>query len=253
MGSFDGRTVVITGGTRGIGEATGLGFVSEGAKVVSFDLADPVAEHPQFTYVNVDVANQEQVRAGFNQVIQDTGRVDVLVNNAGLQRVGLVDEIDPANWDLVVRVHLYGTYNCTAEALRHMKPARRGAIVNIASVAGFVALPGRSPYSAAKAGVMALTRVTAVECAEAGIRVNAIAPGFTRTAIIEQGLRDGSLQEDWMVAEVPMRRLADPSEIAKAICFMASDDASYITGQTLIVDGGWTVQGIHTRPDWLES
>jgi 3-oxoacyl-[acyl-carrier protein] reductase len=252
MGSFDGRTVVITGATRGIGEAVGLAFVAEGAHVVSFDLIDPVEPRPGFDYVKVDVSNEHDVHAGFATAVGRTGRVDVLVNNAGLQRVGLVDEIASTDWDLVVRVHLFGTYYCTAEALRHMKAAGRGAIVSVASVAGFVGLPGRSAYSAAKAGIMSMTRVVAVEVAELGIRVNAVAPGFTRTAIIEQGLRDGSLQEDWMVGEVPMRRLADPSEIANAIRFLASDDASYITGQTLVVDGGWTVQGIHQRPDWLD-
>lgn len=252
MGSFDGRTAVITGATRGIGEATGLALVAEGANVVSFDLIDPAERHPGFTYLTVDVTNEAAVRSAFAEVVASTGRVDVLVNNAGLQRVGLVDEIDPAAWDLVVRVHLFGSYYCMAEAIRHMRPAGRGAIVSVASVAGFVGLPGRSPYSAAKAGIMSMTRVVAVECAEAGIRVNAVAPGFTRTAIIEQGLRDGSLREDWMVGEVPMRRLADPTEIARAIRFLASDDASYITGQTLIVDGGWTIQGIHARPDWLD-
>jgi 3-oxoacyl-[acyl-carrier protein] reductase len=252
MGSFDGRTAVITGATRGIGEATGLALVAEGANVVSFDLIDPVDRHPGFTYLTVDVSNESEVRAAIGEVVASTGRIDVLVNNAGLQRVGLVDEIDPAAWDLVVRVHLFGSYYCMAEAIRHMRSAGRGAIVSVASVAGFVGLPGRSPYSAAKAGIMSLTRVVAVECAEAGVRVNAVAPGFTRTAIIEQGLRDGSLREDWMVGEVPMRRLADPTEIANAIRFLASDDASYITGQTLIVDGGWTIQGIHARPDWLD-
>jgi 3-oxoacyl-[acyl-carrier protein] reductase len=252
MGSFDGRTAVITGATRGIGEATGLALVSEGANVVSFDLIEPVEPHVGFRYLTVDITNETAVHAAFGEVMASTGRVDVLVNNAGIQRVGLVDEIDPAAWDLVVRVHLFGSYYCMAEAIRHMRPAGRGAVVSVASVAGFVGLPGRSPYSAAKAGIMSLTRAVAVECAEAGIRVNAVAPGFTRTALIEQGLRDGSLREDWMVGEVPMRRLADPIEIANAIRFLASDDASYITGQTLIVDGGWTIQGIHSRPEWLD-
>jgi NAD(P)-dependent dehydrogenase (short-subunit alcohol dehydrogenase family) len=252
MGSFDGRTAVITGATRGIGEATGIALVSEGANVVSFDLIDPVEPRVGFTYLTVDVSNESEVRAAFGEVIASKGRIDVLVNNAGIQRVGLVDEIDTAAWDLVVRVHLFGSYFCIAEAIRHMRPAGRGTIVSVASVAGFLGLPGRSAYSAAKAGIMSLTRAVAVECAEAGIRVNAVAPGFTRTAIIEQGLRDGSLREDWMVGEVPMRRLADPTEIANAILFLASDGASYITGQTLIVDGGWTIQGIHSRPDWLD-
>jgi len=253
MGSFDNQTVVVTGGARGIGEATGLAFASEGGSVTSFDLSDPETPHQGFTYLKIDVSDASQVREGFREVLDRTGRVDVLVNNAGIQRVGLVEDISRDDWDLVVRVHLFGAYNCTAEAVRLMKQSGRGAIVSVASVAGFLALPGRSPYSAAKAGIMALTRTVAVECAGQGIRVNAVAPGFTRTSIIDQGLRDGSLREEWMVAEVPMGRLAEPSEIAKVIRFLASDDASFMTGQTIVVDGGWTVQGLHSRPDWLDS
>ena len=128
-----------------------------------------------------------------------------------------------------------------------------GAIVSIASTAAFVGLPGRGAYCAAKAGILGLTRALATEVATARIRVNAVAPGFTRTRFIEQGLADGSLQEDWMVNRVPMHRLARTEEIAEAVRFLAGDEASYMTGQAMVVDGGWTVQGIPDAPDWLQT
>ena len=122
-----------------------------------------------------------------------------------------------------------------------------GAIIRIASTAAFVGLPGRGPYCAAKAGIMGLTRALALEVATANIRVNAVAPGFTRTKLIEQGIENGSLQEEWMVERVPMDRLAAPEEIAGIACFLASDAAAYMTGQVIIADGGWTVQGQGAR------
>ena len=128
-----------------------------------------------------------------------------------------------------------------------------GAIVSIASTAAFVGLPGRSAYCAAKAGILGLTRALALEVASAGIRVNAVAPGFTRTKLIDQGLADGSLQEDWMVARVPMKRLAATQEIANVVRYLVGDEASYVTGQTIIADGGWTVQGIPHAPTWLQT
>ncbi|MEO5964278.1 MAG: SDR family oxidoreductase, partial [Candidatus Limnocylindrales bacterium] len=153
----------------------------------------------------------------------------------------------------VVDVHLFGAFNWSRLVLRTMKRQRSGAIVTIASVAGIIALPGRGPYSASKAALMSLTRTMAVEVADLGIRVNAVAPGMARTLLVEQGIRDGSVNLDAMMDEIPMRRLATLEDIAKAVCFLASDDASYVTGQTLVVDGGWSILGMHRRPEWLEA
>ena len=136
------------------------------------------------------------------------GRVDVLVNNAGIQRVGLTETFDPATWELVVQTHLMGTFHCSAMAIRSMREHGGGAIVQVASVAGLIALPGRGPYSAAKAAMMSLSRVMAVEVADLGIRVNAVAPGMARTAIVEEGIANGSIRLDTMLPEIPMRRLA---------------------------------------------
>lgn len=252
-GIFKGQVVVVTGGARGIGAAIVQTFVQEGARAVVLDPGDPEAWAPATRYLHVDVADRASVEAAFDSIDAIEGRVDVLVNNAGIQRVGLTDEIDPDEWERVVRTHLFGTYQCSAAALRSMKRRGSGSIITIASVAALLAMPGRGPYSAAKAAMASLTRVMAVEVAERGIRVNAVAPGFTRTPLIEQGIRDGSLQEDWMISEIPMRRLATPDEIARVVRFLASDDAAYITGQTIVVDGGWTIQGLHQRPDWLDA
>jgi len=250
---FEGQVVVVTGGSSGIGDAIVRRFTGEGARAVVPDLIDPEAPIAGVRYLPCDVSDRASVEAAFASIQQTEGRVDVLVNNAGIQRVALTDEFDPATWAQVLGVHLFGTFHCSALALRLMKRQRSGSIISIASVAGMIALPGRGPYSAAKAGIMSLTRVMAVEVAELGIRVNAVAPGSTRTALVEQGLRDGSLSLDGLHQEIPMRRLAVPDEIAKVVVFLASDDAGYITGQTIVVDGGWSILGIHERPEWLSA
>lgn len=250
---FGGQVVVVTGGSSGIGEAIARLFIAEGARAVVPDLTLPNSPIEGARYLSCDVSDRASVEAAFASLEQVEGRVDVLVNNAGIQRAALTDEFDPATWAQVLGVSLSGTFHCSALALRMMKRQRSGSIISVASVAGMIALPGRGPYSAAKAGIMSLTRVMAVEVAELGIRVNAVAPGSTRTPLVEQGLRNGSFTLEGMHREIPMRRLAAPDEIAKVVAFLASDDAGYITGQTIVVDGGWSILGIHERPDWLTA
>jgi NAD(P)-dependent dehydrogenase (short-subunit alcohol dehydrogenase family) len=141
---------------------------------------------------------------------------------------------------------------CCSEAMpRMIGQGQGGAIVSIASTAAFVGLPGRGPYCAAKAGILGLTRAIALEGAPAGVRVNAVAPGFTRTEMVQEGLSNGSLREEWMLARVPLKRLAVPDEVAHAVRFLAGDEAGYITGQTIVVDGGWTIQGVSSAPEHL--
>ena len=166
------------------------------------------------------------VAGAFQAIDAQAGRIDILVNNAGIQRVGLVGKISFADFSAVVATHLNGFFLCASEAVPRMAArGKGGAIVSIASAAAFVGLPGRGAYCAAKAGILGLTRALSLEVASAGIRVNAVAPGFTRTKFIEQGLADGSLREDWMVARVPMKRLAEVDEIANAVRFLAGDEA----------------------------
>ena len=252
-GRFDGQVILVTGGARGIGQAIVSRAVAEGARAVVADLGDPDTPLPGVRYVRTDVAQRTSVEALFDSIDADEGGVDILVNNAGIQRVGLTETFDPAVFEEVIATHLMGTFHCSSLAIRSMRGRGGGSIVQIASVAGFIALPGRGPYSAAKAGMMGLTRVMAVEVADLGIRVNAVAPGSTRTALIEQGLQDGSIKLEAILSEIPMGRMATPDDIAGTVLFLASEDAGYITGQTLVVDGGWSILGIHDRPDWLRS
>lgn len=247
MSTFAGHTVVVTGGARGIGDAIVRAFLEEGADCVSLDVQEPDEPRAGVRYVHTDISDRAGVESAFDQL----ERCDVLVNNAGIQRVGLTGELSEESWQAVIGTNLTGAFLCNSSAVPIMRRQSSGAIVHVASTAAFVGLPGRGPYSAAKAGLLALTRVMAVELAPAGIRVNAVAPGFTRTKLVEQALRDGSLREDWMVARVPMGRLAAPEEISRVVRFLASDEASYVTGQALLVDGGWTIQGIGETPTWL--
>ncbi|MET0772374.1 MAG: SDR family NAD(P)-dependent oxidoreductase [Candidatus Limnocylindrales bacterium] len=247
-----GRVVVITGGARGIGDAIGQAFLAEGARVVSIDLGDPEEARAGTRYLRADVSSLEEVEGAFADIDAHEGSVDVLVNNAGIQRVGLTDRFDPATWRQVIDVHLFGLFHCSRAALQRMLPRRSGAIVSISSAAAFVTIPGRGPYSAAKGAISAITRTMAAEYAEVGIRINAVAPGSIRTPLVEQGIRDGSIVLEGLLSEIPMRRQGTPDEIAAVVRFLAGPDASYITGQTIVVDGGWTVQGMRDRPDYLD-
>ncbi len=252
-GEFSGKVAAITGAGRGIGDAIAVRLLEEGAKVFSLDLSEPDEARDGVTYLKADVGDCASVAAAFEAIDREAGRIDVLVNNAGVQRVALAENMRPEDWHLVINTHLTGMHLCCAEAIRRMRAqGQGGAIVSIASAAAIVGIPGRGPYSAAKAGIEGLTRVYATETASANIRVNAVAPGSTRTKLIEEGLRNGSIRGEWQIERIPMGRLAEPSEIADPVVYLASDRASYITGQTLVVDGGWTVQGMVHIAEWLQ-
>jgi NAD(P)-dependent dehydrogenase (short-subunit alcohol dehydrogenase family) len=252
--SLSGRVAAVTGGARGIGDAIAARLLTDGAKVFALDKVAPSEPREGVVYLEADVTDPASVAEAFKAIDAAAGQIDILVNNAGIQRVGLVGKVSFADWSAVVATHLNGFFLCASEAVpRMVTRGKGGAIVSIASTAAFVGLPGRGAYCAAKAGILGLTRALSLEVASAGIRVNAVAPGFTRTKFIDQGLADGSLQEDWMLARVPMKRLAATEEIANAVRYLAGDEASYVTGQTLIADGGWTVQGIPHAPSWLQT
>jgi NAD(P)-dependent dehydrogenase (short-subunit alcohol dehydrogenase family) len=250
--SCSGRVVVVTGGSSGIGARITEEFEEAGASVVILDRVAPSRAGSSARHVATDVSDRASVAAAFASIDREEGGIDVLVNNAGIQRPGLIGRIAYDDWDAVIGTHLTGMFLCCSEAVPRLVARGGGAIVSISSAAGFVGLPGRGPYCAAKAGIIGLTRALALEVAASGIRVNAVAPGYTRTELLDQAIRDGSQKEPWMLERVPLKRLADPREIAAVVRFLASDAASYITGQTILADGGWTVQGISAAPEWLQ-
>ena len=248
MTSLDGRVALVTGGSRGIGQAVARELVDHGARVI---IADLVAPEPGAAgdYVEADIAAAAGVQRLFEGVLAAHGRLDVLVNNAGIRRNGPTESMALEDWTAVLDVNLTAAFLCSAALARHsLGGGSSAAIVNIVSAAAEVGMAGRAAYCASKAGLVGLTRALAVEWADRGIRVNAVGPGFTRTHMYEWALKQGVLDEASMLRRVPMDRLAEPVEIARAVRFLASDDASYITGQALYVDGGWLAMGIERTP-----
>jgi 3-oxoacyl-[acyl-carrier protein] reductase len=232
------RVVVVTGAARGIGDGIARAFLELGDRVVVLDELDPEEPRDGATYIRGDVSDPESIEVAFSRL----ERIDVLVNNAGVQRVGLTGELSSEDWLRVIGTNLNGGFFCSSAAVSRMRTG--GSIIFISSSAAFIGLPGRGPYTASKSGLLGLMRVMAVELASQGIRVNAVCPGFTRTPMIQRGIDHGYLQLQSMLERVPMNRMAEIEEIARVVRFLASDDASYVTGQEIVVDGGWTIQGI---------
>lgn len=244
------KTAVITGAGSGIGRATALRFAAEGARVVVAELNEASGAETArlineqygdqggevFTVVT-DVSKSDAVAALFRAIDERGWPVDVLVNNAGNAGESLtpVHEMTDAQWDGIVNVHLSGTFYCTREALRRMLPRGRGAIVNLGSVAGLRGLPGGASYTAAKGAIIAFTKGVAQEVAQAGIRVNCIAPGWIETPILD------NLPPQWragMVQMTPLGRIGQPEEVAAVALFLASDEASFVVGQVVSPNGG---------------
>jgi len=245
----EGRVAVVTGGTRGIGRAIALRLAAEGANVaVSYrskdDAAEETAEAVRAAGVKCeifkgDVASPEEVQALFKGVSDVFGRVDILVNNAGITRDNITMRMKEDEFDKVIRTNLGGTYLCTRAALRPMVRARWGRIVNISSVVGLVGNSGQANYAASKAGIIGFTKSVAREVAQRGITANAVAPGYVETELT------GSLPEevkDQIRSQVPMGRFGEAEEVAEVVAFLVDEGAGYVTGQTIAVDGGMTMQ-----------
>lgn len=242
---FEGKVALVTGASRGIGRAIALALAAEGADVaVNYAGSEAAAKEVaaeieamgrKAFVIQADIAFTEASTAMVDAVVKEFGRVDVLVNNAGITRDGLLMRMKEEDWDAVITTNLKGVFNCTKAAIKYMMKQKSGNIVNISSIVGVMGNAGQANYCAAKAGVIGFTKATAKEVAARGIRVNAIAPGFIKTdmtSVLSEKVVEA------MLAGIPLNRLGETEDIAKAVLFLASSDANYITGQTLHVDGG---------------
>ena len=251
------KVCVVTGGAQGIGRAIVDQLTAEGARAAVIDLnleaAERCAAELQGRGVDAraygcDVADRDSVTAAAERIERDLGPCDVLVNNAGIALMGPSLDFAEADWRRSIDVMQTGVFFCCQAFGRQMIRQGRGSIVNISSMNATVAFPMRLAYNAAKAAVVSMTQVLAIEWAEHGVRVNAIGPGVTRTEMVEQGIKDGFVDEPAYVRRTPLRRLGRPEEIAKAALFLAcEEDSSFVTGHFLVVDGGWSAFG-HITP-----
>jgi len=240
-GLLQGRVALITGGAQGIGLAIAQTFAAHGASVVIADLDADAARRAAesldgpATGVACDVRDLAQVERACSVAVDAFGALDVMVNNAGITRDATMRKMSEEDFDLVMQVHLRGTWNGTRSAAAIMREQGRGAIVNLSSISGKVGFIGQTNYSAAKAGIVGLTKAAAKEVAYRGVRVNAVQPGLIRTAMTE-----AMPQKAWneKLAEIPMGRAGEPSEIASVVLFLASDLSSYMTGTVLEITGG---------------
>jgi 2-hydroxycyclohexanecarboxyl-CoA dehydrogenase len=247
MGKLDDKIAIVTGAGQGIGAAIAGKLTAEGATVVVTDVNESTAKETadalggQAVGIHADVTSRESVGAMVQQVMDRFGRVDVLVNNAGWDKAGPFVDSDPADWDRVIQINLYGVLNTSKAVLPIMTAQGSGTVVNLASDAGRVGSSGEAVYSAAKGGVIAFTKASAREMARHQVNVNCVSPGPTDTALFASMGGDNPKLREALTRAIPFRRLAEPADIANMVAFFASDEASYITGQTVSVSGGLTM------------
>lgn len=238
------KVALITGGARGIGQAIAMAFAKEGADIVVADVNLEVAQKTALDIealgrkalaLEMDVTDYQKVEEGVNKILDKFGKVDILVNNAGITKDNLLIRMSPAEWDAVINVNLKGTFNCIKAVSRPMIKQRSGRIISIASIIGLIGNWGQANYAASKAGIIALTKTIAKELASRNINANAVAPGFIQTEMTAKLSEDVKAK---MMEAIPMAKLGTPEDVANVCLFLASEESSYITGQTITVDGG---------------
>ena len=246
MGKLDDKIAIVTGAGQGIGRAIAEKLAAEGATVVVTDLNETTAKEVaggiggDALAVRTDVTSRDSVGAMVAEVRERFGRIDVLVNNAGWDKGGRFVDSDPADWERAIAINLVGVLNTCQAVLPVMAEQGAGAVVNLGSDAGRVGSSGEAVYSAAKGGVIAFTKTIAREMARAQVRANCVCPGPTDTALFATFAPDPKLREA-LIRAIPFRRLGQPADVANAVAFLASDEASFITGQTVSVSGGLTM------------
>lgn len=246
------RAAFVTGGARGIGLEVACALHQQGWQVAAADLEPPNAGEraadarlAALRHIVIDVGDTRSVDQAVAAAASEFDGLDVLVNAAGFNRHQSVAELADETWTQLLEVHLGGTIRCCRAALPWLRRAQGAAVVNFSSVAAHRGRPNRGPYSAAKAGIEALTRTLAIEWAEAGVRVNAVVPGWINTRLVRNNLASGASSQASLLEAIPMARFGEPEEVASAVLFLLSSASSYITGQTLVVDGGALING-----DW---
>lgn len=241
------KIVIVTGGTKGIGKAISIAFATEGAKVFAFgrnipedanNFTDNHEINQRINFVRADVSDLESVTNTVGEIAKAEGRIDILVNNAGVTKDNLLIRMTESDWDQVMDINLKGAFNCIKAVSRTMMGQRFGRIINIGSIVGSIGNPGQSNYSASKAGMIGLTKSLAKELASRNITVNLIAPGYVDTEMTQK-LSDE--QREYFLNNIPLKRVANSSEIASVVLFFAGAGANYITGQVLHVDGGLAI------------
>ena len=243
---LSGKVALVTGASRGIGKAIAMSLGELGAEViVNYSASDASAEEVAKSIndkggssykLKFDVSDEESVNTAINQIIRDSGKIDILINNAGITRDGLLMRMKASQWDEVLNTNLKGVFLCTKNVSKFMMKERSGKIVNITSIVGLIGNPGQANYAASKAGVIGFTKTCAKEFASRGIKVNAIAPGFIETEMTE------NLNTDDLLKMIPLGKLGSADQIASLVNFLVSSDASeYITGQTISIDGGMNI------------
>jgi len=242
---LSGRVAIVTGSSRGIGRAIAIELAKEGASIVinndksvqeALETVEAIKKlGRRAIYFKADVSNIEETDEMFSAVMKEFGKVDILINNAGIIKDAFLEKMNMEDWHSVLSVVLTGTYNCTKSAVDFMKQQKYGRIINIASVVGQMGNIGQANYAAAKAAVIGFTKTIAKECAKYGVTVNAVSPGFIETAMLKKIPLDVVPK---ILSQIPLGRFGKPEEVAKLVVFLASDDASYITGQVLNINGG---------------
>ena len=236
---FDGKIAVVTGGGSGIGKAISEKLIEKGLKTVilSRSQGKKAAEElgQDCIFYSVDITNYEDVKKIIKKIVNDHGRLDYLVNNAGMRNDKLLMRMKPDDWRSSLEVNLTGTYNCTQSSMRYLLKSEGKAIVNVSSIAGIYGSPGQSNYSAAKAGIIGFTKAVSKEYGSRGLRANIVAPGFIETKMTEDLSAE---RKNQYLEAISLQRYGEPEEVAEVVLFLLSDNARYVTGSVLRVDGG---------------